>query len=197
MDSSTPTRRDRDRRDELEFAEGSDSRVFGEFDSSKRFVFINPFRLHSLAEQRDYASLDSPVRQNATARTRPFALSTQILSFEVVRLPSSISLPGLTRNGPASFVTPRPLRSSQPNLQIQPRPQPHAPLDHVAAESIGRVLVQTVTQLPDQVAAQSAAHITAFSLLLRRFDDLRAAILPMLSRPPLPPSALSTPAPIS
>ena len=62
------------------------------------------------------------------------------------------------RSGPASLVAPCPLRSPQPNLQIQPRPQPNAPRENVAAESIGGVLVQTVTQLADQVDAQSAAQ---------------------------------------
>ena len=135
-------------------------------------------------------------RDIAAARTRPFALSTQTSSFEVLRPPRSLSPTGLTRSEPGYLVAPGPLRSSQPNPQIQPRPQPHAPLEDVAAESIGGVLVQTVTQLADQVAAQSAAQITAFASLLRRFDDLRAAVLPMPSRPPLPPNALSAPAPV-
>ena len=114
----------------------------------------------------------------------------------MLRPPRSLSPTGLTRSGPASLVAPSPLRSFQPNPQIQPRTQPHAPLDDGAAESIDGVLLQTVTQLADQVAAQSAAQITAFSSLLRRFDDLRAAVFPMPSRPPLPPRALRAPAPV-
>ena len=109
----------------------------------------------------------------------------------MLRPPRSLSPTGLTRSGPAFFVAPRPLRTPQPNPQIQPRPQPHAPHDDVAAESIGGVLVQTETQLADQVAAQSAAQITVFSSMLRRFDDLRSAVLPMPSPLQLPPSALS------
>ena len=92
----------------------------------------------------------------------------------------------------------RPVHSSVlSRIHIQPRPKPYAPLEDVAAESIGGVLAQTVTQLADQVAAQSATQITLFLSLLRRFDDLRAAVLPMPSRPLLPPSALRAPAPVS
>ena len=148
-------------------------------------------RDHLGAETRDYASLGSVARQIAAARTRPFALSTQTSSFEVLRRPRPLSPTVIVRSGPASLAAARPPHSPRPNPQIQPRPQPHAPHEDVAAESIGGVLVQTVTQLADQVAAQSAAQITAFSSMLRRFDDLRAAVLPMPSRPPLPPNALS------
>ena len=133
MDSSTPTRRYRERRAEHEVAEGSDSRASGEFDSTVRFPPINFCRLQSHAEPHDYASLDSTARQSASARTRPFALSTLTSSFEVLRPPRSLSSTGLTRTGPASLVAPRPLPIPQPNLQVQPRPQPHAPLDDVAA----------------------------------------------------------------
>ena len=137
MDSSTPTRRDRERREEDEVA--------------------------PRAEPRDYALLSSVARQIAAARTRPSALSTQTSSIEVLRQPRSLSPTGLTRSEPASLVAHRPPHSPKPNPQIQPRPQFHALRENVAAESIGGVLVQTVTQLADQVAAQSAAQITAFS----------------------------------
>ena len=190
MDSSTRTNRDRERR-EHEIAEKPDSRPSGVFDATVRFPPLNPFGVQSRAEPRDYASLSSAARQIAATRTRPFALSTQTSSFEVLRPPRSLSPTGLTRSVPASFDAPRPLRDHQPNPQTQPRPQPHAPHNDVATESIGGVLVQTVTQLADHVAAQTAAQITAFVSMLRRFDDLRSAVLPMPSLPPFPPSALS------
>ena len=154
-------------------------------------LLLIPF-VCSRAPSRATTRRKTAARQIAAVRTRPFALSTKNLSFEVLRTPRSLSPTGLRRSGPAFFVAPRPLRPAQPNPQIQARPQPDAPREDVAAESIGGVLVQTVTQLADQVAVQSAAQITAFSSMLRRFDDLRAAVLPMTSRAPLPPSALST-----
>ena len=52
--------------------------------------------------------------------------------------------------------------------------------------------MQTVTQLADKVAAQSAAQITAFSSMLPLFDELRAAAPPMPSAPPLTPSVHSS-----
>ena len=167
------------------------SRASGEFDAKVRFPPIDPFRLQSRAKTRDYASLSSVARQIAAARTRPFAFSTQTSSFEVLRPPRPLSPTVIVRSGPAFLAAARPLYSPRLNLQIQPRSQLHAPRADVAAESLGSVLVQTVTQLANQVAAQSAAQITVFLSMLRRFDDLRAAVLPMPSRPPLPQSALS------
>ena len=43
MDSSTPTRRNRERREEHEVAEGSDSRASGEFDLTVSFPLLIPF----------------------------------------------------------------------------------------------------------------------------------------------------------
>ena len=85
------------------------------------FLPIDPFCLQPRAEPRDYASLNSAARQIAAARTRPFALSTQTSSFEVLRPPRSLSPTGLTRSGPAFFVAPCRLRTPQPNSQTQPR----------------------------------------------------------------------------
>ena len=168
-----------------------DSCASGEFDATVCFPSIDPFRLHSPAETRDYASLSSVARHIAAPRTRPFTLSTQTSSFEVLRPPRPLSPTVIVRSWPASLAAARPPHSPRPNPQIQPRPQLHAIRADVVAESISGVLVQTVTQLADQVAAQSTTQITAFSSMLRRFDDLRAAVLPIQSRPPLPPSALS------
>ena len=126
MDSSTPTRRDRVRREEEETVDRPDSRAPGEFDATVRFPPIDPFRLQSRAETRDYASLGSVARQIAAARTRPFALSTQTSSFEVLRPPRPLSPTVIVRSGPASLAAARPPHSPRPNPQIQPRPQPHA-----------------------------------------------------------------------
>ena len=109
----------------------------------------------------------------------------------MLRLSRPPSVIVLTRSKLSLFAEPRPLHSPQPNLQIQLRPPLHAPRADVAAESLNGVLVQIVTKLTDQGAAQSAAQIPAFSSMLNRFDDLRAAAAPMLLRPLLLPSALS------
>ena len=85
MDSSTPIRRDRERREEEEVANRPDSRASGEFDATVRFPPLDPSRLQSRTEPRDYASLSSAARQIAAARILPFALSTQTSSFEVLQ----------------------------------------------------------------------------------------------------------------
>ena len=76
IDSSTPTHRDRKRR-EKKVVYRPDSRASGEFDATVRFPPLDPFRLHSRAKPRDYASLNAVARRIVAARTRPYVPASQ------------------------------------------------------------------------------------------------------------------------
>ena len=63
-----------------------------------------------------------------------------------------------------------PIRSNAPGFS------PLLPHAGVHADAFGTVLVQTVTQLADQVASQSAAQISAFFAMMRQLEEMRSAL---------------------
>ena len=119
MNFSTPTHRDRERRDEEkeeeeeeEVVNRPDSRASGKFDATVRFSPLNPFRLHSRAEPCGYASLDSVARRIAAARTRLYVPASQASLFKALHPSQPDSPAGLARREPVSHA------ARQPNQPI-------------------------------------------------------------------------------
>ena len=194
---STPTRRKFDRRAEEEVLESPDSRTSEQLDAKVRYPPRDSLRLYASAKTHDRQSLSSFTRQFTYARTRPLPSASQTSLFEVLRPLRPQSPTVIVRSGPASLASPSIPHNSPPNALNATRLPPQILRSETTAEAVGNVLVLTVTQLADQVAALSAAQITAFSSIMQRVEEMRAALPPnppnlsIPTRPPTVPSAIS------
>ena len=111
MDSSPPTRCDRERREEEEVVNRPDRRASGEFDAIVRVHILDLFRLHLCAQPSDYASLNAVARRIVAARSRPYVPASQASLFKILHSSQPDSLAELARREPASHANfqPNPL----------------------------------------------------------------------------------------
>ena len=178
MALSTPTGNSRVRREsdeEAEHAGSSGSRLPDRLNATVSFPPLDPLRLYASAEARD-VSATSAARQITDARARPSILTSQASSFDVLRQSQRAS-----NAEPAERAAPRSRRASPPNRagsqRASPSPSPaQSPRSAERADLVGAVFIQTMDQCAEQMAAQSAAQISAFSSMMRRFEEMQAAL---------------------